>query len=63
MKWEKMPSVTTGGKPYFWTAVARGIRFWVIWNRGRRRWELVSARNPYYAISFSSNPKNLIGLK
>jgi hypothetical protein len=39
--WEKMPSVTTGGKPYFWVHRAENGCFWtVVWNRIAERWVL-----------------------
>lgn len=33
-----MPSVTYGGKPYFYTAVIKGTRYWVVWSRPARKW-------------------------
>jgi len=37
-KWAKMPSVTYGGKPYFYTAVINGTRYWVVWSRLAGKW-------------------------
>jgi len=37
-KWIKAPSVTTGGKLYFYTAVINGNRYWVVWSRLARKW-------------------------
>ena len=37
-KWAKMPSVTYGGKPYFYTTVINGTRYWVVWSRVARKW-------------------------
>ena len=42
IKWYKMPSVTTGGKQYFYTAVIRGKRFWVVWDRIVRKWTVTT---------------------
>lgn len=38
MEWRKAPSVTRGGKPYFWTGVHKGTRYWVVWDRQRKMW-------------------------
>ena len=40
--WEKMPSVTAGGKPYFWTTKATGGHgyFKVVWDRFAQKWVL-----------------------
>ena len=37
-KWAKTPSVTYGGKQYFYTARINGKRFWVVWDRVVRKW-------------------------
>jgi hypothetical protein len=37
--WNKMPSVRTGGKPYFYTKLKENIRYCVVWNRGVKKWE------------------------
>jgi hypothetical protein len=37
--WIKMPSVTLGGKPHFWTRLnTLGQRQWCVWNRSTRKW-------------------------
>jgi len=40
MQWQKCPSVTTGGKPYFWFArgPSDGLRWWVVWDRRLSTW-------------------------
>ena len=37
-KWQRAPSVTTGGKAYFWTRVKNNVRYWVVWDRQKRMW-------------------------
>jgi len=37
-KWQKCPSVTTGGKKHFWTVKIDGIMYHVVWDRGECRW-------------------------
>lgn len=39
-KWVKAPSVYTGGKAFFWTRSRKGKRYWVVWNRSKRKWEV-----------------------
>lgn len=38
--WKKNPSVTTGGKPYFWSAHNDRGRpiYWVVWDRVYKKW-------------------------
>ena len=36
LKWEKMPSVFPGGKPFFWVSIPRG--YIVVWNRQKEKW-------------------------
>ena len=36
--WEKVPSVTTGGKPFFWYRRVDGRRQWWVWDRAVRQW-------------------------
>ena len=39
MNWQKCPSVWTGGKPYFYTALTpHGLRAWVVWDRITETW-------------------------
>jgi len=40
LKWSKMPSVTYGGKPYFWVARTPQGNVWVVWNRLKKAWVL-----------------------
>ena len=37
--WEKVASVTTGGKPYFWFKRSKHYRAWVVWDRQERKWK------------------------
>lgn len=36
IQWEKVPSVLTGGQPYFWISIPRG--YVVVWNRQKEKW-------------------------
>ena len=39
MNWIKTASVTTGGKPFFYTTITpHGQRAWVVWDRFTRTW-------------------------
>lgn len=38
IKWQKVPSVTSGGKKYFWTAQTPRGRVWVIYDRHLKKW-------------------------
>jgi len=40
MQWECVASVTPGGKRYFWTGRHEGRRYWVVWHRDAKAWEL-----------------------
>lgn len=40
MTWQKVGSVTAGGKPYFFTRLVGNVRHWVSWNRRRKLWEV-----------------------
>lgn len=41
LKWKKMPSVRSGGKPFFWVAwINNGVAGWVVWNRVVQLWEV-----------------------
>ncbi len=35
IKWKQVPSVMTGGKPYFWHSLSAGA---VVWDRIEKRW-------------------------
>ena len=37
--WIKCPSVTSGGKPYFWFRYFGNKRQWYTWDRQDRRWK------------------------
>lgn len=37
--WSKYPSVTTGGKAFFWARRHNGQRQWFVWNRAEKCWE------------------------
>lgn len=44
--WLKCPSITPGGKPWFWTRVnSNGAREWVVWDRLRERFNLEIEEN------------------
>jgi hypothetical protein len=57
MEWKKVPSVTTGGKPYFWyldlsgfpsdvlAAVGLDYKASVAWNRRAKKWEVNTGGN------------------
>jgi hypothetical protein len=40
--WIKCPSVTTGGKPFFYYALTEKGRYVVVWNRGTLTWHAES---------------------
>ena len=43
MNWDKVPSVTNGGKPYFWNCWIDGRKkYSVVWNRVKEKWFLVA---------------------
>jgi len=33
VEWEKLPSVSMGGKPYFWATTSLKEKHFVVWNR------------------------------
>ena len=44
LDWRKAPSVTTGGKPYFWVGYAGGqLLYWVVWDRYAQKWAVTDA--------------------
>lgn len=44
MNWTKMPSVMTGGKPFFYTAISSSnIRYWISWSRHDQSWAVSSS--------------------
>jgi len=57
VEWKKVPSVTTGGRPYFWfldlsgfprdvlAAVGLSYKVSVAWNRRERKWEVNTGGN------------------
>jgi hypothetical protein len=40
IRWEKVPSVVYGGKPYFYTAETPKGRHWITWNRSTHLWDI-----------------------
>lgn len=40
MNWTKTPSVMTGGKPFFYTALTKYARYWVSWSRLDGAWSV-----------------------
>ena len=36
--WQKVASVTVGGKPYFWFKKSTHYLAWVVWDRYERKW-------------------------
>ena len=38
-KWEKVASVTRGGKPYFWFKSTLEYFIWVVWDRHEKLWK------------------------
>lgn len=55
LHWKKCPSVTGGGKPFFWTATRGETRYWVVWHREFKAW--VIEDNYGAAYGNYSNPK------
>jgi Rubrerythrin len=47
--WRKAPSVTQGGKPYFWYIDTPGGRLWVVWNRAYGKWVVHDEQNKILA--------------
>jgi len=44
-KWKKVPSVTGGGKPYFWfNPSLNGARHWIVWNRAKKAFQWQSEK-------------------
>lgn len=39
-RWQKVPSVTHGGKPHFWIGEFPGLRLGVVWDRASRGWRM-----------------------
>ena len=48
--WRKCPSVTTGGRAYFWFRrnPETGEREWFSWNRIERRWQYIVRGHPLW---------------
>jgi len=40
LNWSKCPSVTPGGKPYFYVAFTNGTKLAVVWDRLHEQWSL-----------------------
>ncbi len=43
VEWKKCPSVTKGGKPFFWVTTNLEEKYWVVWDRFTKTW-VVSIR-------------------
>jgi len=43
--WKKCPSVTPGGKPFFYHNAAK--KLWVVWDRVRLEWSLEGRTKEY----------------
>jgi hypothetical protein len=57
-KWAKMPSVTYGGKPYFYTAVINGTRYWVVWSRIALKWMVTKeVRGAQATLGYVKSPE------
>ena len=55
MNWNKLPSVMTGGKDFFFTAYRNGNRYSVIWDRTQRAY---AVRRNDMLLAFTSTPKD-----
>lgn len=44
VEWKKCPSVTHGGKPFFWVTTNVKQKFWVVWDRFAQEWAVM--KNP-----------------
>jgi hypothetical protein len=55
-KWTRVASVTTGGKPYFWTRAIGLNRYWVVWNRVARQWVIEAADGGI--VGYYSSPQD-----
>ncbi len=57
LNWEKCPSVSPGGKPYFWYLVLNikdnRICFHVVWNRIQEKW-VVQKNHEYVTYAESA---------
>jgi hypothetical protein len=47
IEWRKAPSVTTGGKAYFWVTfkTPQGGKRWVVWDRVEQQWAVTDEDN------------------
>jgi len=54
MKWYKRPSVSPGGKVYFWHGRANEHHYWVVWDRQKRKWavEIDGPRNQVITLGY-----------
>jgi len=56
-KWVKAPSVTTGGKQYFYTALINSTRYWVVWSKVARKWMVTKeARGGQATLGYVKSP-------
>jgi len=57
-EWYKAPSVTYGGKQYFYTAILKGKRFWVVWDRVVCKWAVtVEAQGGQTTLTHVKSPE------
>ena len=57
-KWVKAPSVTTGGKTHFYTAMIDGNRYWVVWSRIARKWMVtMEVRGEQATLGYVKSPE------
>ncbi len=56
--WKKVASVTPGGKHYFWTAIVRGDRYWVVWDRDKKKWAVETEKRTggYATLALFATP-------
>jgi len=49
--WKKCPSVTTGGKSYFYFTFAYNQYWWVVWDRGCQKWQFKNESKTFEAFT------------
>ena len=65
LKWQKIASVTYGGKPYFYVAFtnhgSKRIKYTVVWNRYAKIWdaEIDDGTNPVSTVLGSSKDRKM----
>lgn len=57
LEWKRNPSVTPGGKPYFWTAWGALGRYTALWDRRNQCWsvELPKGDGTYYVRTYCTS--------